>query len=65
MTEHLTKQRERQSEKTIAERRRVSAYAPDGLSTTAALVRFVCAIIGGAVFALGCWYVLHLSLIHI
>lgn len=59
MTEHLTEQRERQSEKTIAERRRVSAYAPDGLSTTAALVRFVCAIIGGAVFALGCWYVLH------
>ena len=59
MTEHLTEQRERQSGSTIAERRRVSAYAPDGLSTPAALVRFVCALLGGAVFTLACWYVLH------
>lgn len=59
MTEHLTEQRERQSGSTIAERRRVSAYAPDRLSTVSALVRFVCALLGGAVFALACWYVLH------
>ena len=59
MTEHLTEQRERQSGSTIAERRRVSAYAPDGLSTPATLVRFVCALLGSAVFTLACWYVLH------
>lgn len=59
MAEQLTKQRERQSEQTIAERRRVTAYAPDGLTTGAALVRFVCALFGGALFALAAWYVLH------
>ncbi|WKK60664.1 galactan 5-O-arabinofuranosyltransferase [Corynebacterium sp. P3-F1] len=59
MTEHLTEQRERQSGSTIAERKRVSAHAPDRLSTSGALVRFVCALLGGAAFALVSWYILH------
>lgn len=59
MTEHLTEQRERPKGSTTAERKRVSEYAPDRLSTSGALVRFVCALLGGALFALACWYVLH------
>lgn len=59
MTEHLTEQRERQAGSTIAEPKRVSAYAPDALSLTGAAVRFLFSLLGGGVFALACWYVLH------